>query len=46
MRARHDHALIQELVRRGIDISAVSHDSAISFAHHVTLEANRLVTTD
>ena len=44
-RAAHDHALIDELVRRGIDVSAISDGHSISFAHHVALDetAMRLV---
>ena len=45
-RAAHDRALIVELDRRGIDISAVHRDGATSFKHHVALEENRLVTID
>ena len=46
MRAYHDQALIDEFQRRGIDISAVYDDKAISFAHPVRYDiaANRLVT--
>lgn len=43
MRAAHDRALIDELVRRGIDVSAVFDGIAISFAHHVELDNNSLV---
>ena len=43
MRAVHDRALIDELVRRGIDVSAVFDGTAISFAHHVGLDNNSLV---
>ena len=44
-RAAHDHALIDELVRRDIDVSAISDGHSISFAHHVALDesAMRLV---
>lgn len=45
-RACNDRALIDELKKRGIDVSAVSNDSGTSFAHHVKLEAGRLVITD
>ena len=45
-RAAHDKALINELLRRGIDLSAVRSDGATSFAHHVKLEDNRFVTID
>lgn len=43
VRAAHDQALIDELVRRGIDVSAVFDGTALSFAHHVELDNNRLV---
>ena len=43
VRAAHDPALIDELVRRGIDVSAVFDGTAISFAHHVELDNNSLV---
>jgi len=44
-RAYHDHALIDEFQRRGIDTSAVYDGKAISFAHPVRydLPGNRLV---
>lgn len=42
-RAAHNKALIDELVRRGIDVSAVFDGTALSFAHHVELDNNRLV---
>lgn len=42
-RAAHDLALIDELKRRGIDVSAVFDGTAISFAHHVELDNNSLV---
>ena len=44
-RAAHDHALIDEFVRRGVDVSAISDGHSISFAHHVALDesAMRLV---
>uniref|UniRef100_UPI003FF10055 hypothetical protein n=1 Tax=Alloprevotella sp. TaxID=1872471 RepID=UPI003FF10055 len=41
-RAAHDKALIEEFIRRGIDVSAVSDGKCISFAHHVVLDHNRL----
>lgn len=41
-RAAHDHALIEELIRRGIDVSAISDRQSISFAHHVTLDESAL----
>ena len=43
VRAAHDRALIDELVRRGIDVSAVYDGTATSYAHHVELDNNRLV---
>lgn len=43
VRAAHDKALIDELVRRDIDVSAVFDGTAISFAHHVGLDNNSLV---
>ena len=43
MRAVHDRALIDELVSRGIDVSAVFDGTTISFAHHVVLGNNSLV---
>ena len=43
VRAAYDQALIDELVRRGIDVSAVFDGTAISFAHHVGLDNNSLV---
>ena len=43
MRAAHDQALIDELVRRGIDVSAVFDGTTLSFAHHVELDNNSLV---
>lgn len=42
-RAAHDLALIDELKRRGIDVSAVFDGTATSFAHHVELDNNSLV---
>ena len=42
-RAAHNKALIDELVRRGIDVSAVYDGTATSYAHHVELDNNRLV---
>lgn len=45
-RAAYDMALVDELERRGIDLSDVSDGTVISFAHHVRLENNSLVTVD
>lgn len=45
-RAFHDKALIEELERRGIDVSAIYDDKSVSFAHHVELQGNTLVTID
>ena len=42
VRAAHDKALIDELVRRGIDVSAVFDGTALSFAHHVELN-NKII---
>ena len=44
MRAYHDQALIDELQRRAVDVSAVYDGRAISFAHPVRydLPANKL----
>ena len=46
MRAYHDQALIDEFLRRGIDVSAVYDGKVISFAHPVRYDIadNRLVT--
>ena len=46
VRAYHDRALIDEFIRRNIDVSAVSDGNSISFAHHVELDGNRLVKID
>ena len=45
-RAFHDKALIDELIRRGVDVSAVSDGKNISFAHPVALHDNRLEQID
>lgn len=42
-RAAHDKALIDELKRRGIDLSAVCDEESTSFAHKVKCVDNRLV---
>ena len=42
-RVAYDQALIDELVRRGIDVSAVFDGTTISFAHYVELDNNSLV---
>lgn len=42
-RVAYDYALIEELIRRGIDTSAVFDGRSVSFAHRVVLEDNRLV---
>lgn len=44
MRAAHDRALIDELTRRGIDISAVGNGASVSFRHHVRLVGKKLET--
>lgn len=43
MRAAHDKALIDEFVRRGVDVSSVFDGTTTSFAHHVELDNNSLV---
>ena len=43
MRAAHYRALIDEFVRRGVDVSAVFDGTTISFAHYVELDNNSLV---
>ena len=45
MRAYHDQALIDEFLRRGIDVSAIYDGKAISFAYPVRFELthNKLV---
>ena len=35
MRAYHDHALVDEFQRRGINVSAIYDRDTISFAHHI-----------
>jgi len=47
-RAYHDRALIDEFIRRGIDVSCVCDGNSINFNHHVRYEAdgNKLVTID
>lgn len=40
-RAAHDMALMTELRRRGIDVSAVDDGQAVSFARKVALDATR-----
>ena len=43
MRSANDQALIDELVHRGVDVSAVFDGTTISFANHVELDNNSLV---
>jgi hypothetical protein len=45
MRAYHDQALIDEFLRRGIDVSSVYDGKAISFAHPVRydIQGNKFV---
>ena len=47
-RAAHNRALIDELIRRGIDVSAVFDGLRTSFAHHVELDdvSSKLVVLD
>ena len=44
MRAYHDHALLDEFQRRGIDISAITDGHTTSFAHPISYDflANKL----
>ena len=41
-RAAHDHALIDEFIHRGIDVSAISDGNSISFAHHIALDESAM----
>lgn len=45
MRAYHDQALVDEFLRRGIDISMISDGKAVSFAHPVRYDItnNKLI---
>ena len=47
-RAAYDVALIDEFIRRGIDVSAVYDGTIIKFAHHVQLDDTdtKLVLTE
>ncbi len=45
-RACHDQALIDELIRRGVDVSAVHQGNATSFAKKVSLKGNALVVNE
>ncbi len=45
-RAAHDSALIDEIKRRGIDMSAVCNGESISFANRVKLVDNRIVIAE
>ncbi len=48
MRAYHDQALVDELQRRSVDISAISDGHSISFAKPVKydVENNKLIVVD
>ena len=48
IRAFHDHALIDEFIRRGIDVSCVHDGRSIKFSHHVryNIDENKLETID
>ena len=48
MRAYHDQALIDEFLRRGIDVAVVYDGKAITFAHPVRYDIadNRLTAID
>lgn len=37
-RAAHDAALIDELIRRGLDVSAIYDGTAISFGKHIAMD--------
>ena len=41
-RAAHDHALIDEFIHRGIEVSAISAGHAISFAHHIARDETNM----
>ena len=41
-RAAPDHALIDEFIHRGIDVSAISDGHSISFAHHIALDETNM----
>ena len=41
-RAAHDRALIDEFVRRGVDVSAIADGQSISFAHLVAVDQSGL----
>ena len=43
VRAAYDQVLIGELVRCGVDVSAVFNGTTISFARHVELDNNSLI---
>ena len=45
MRAYHDQALIDEFLRRGINVSAIYDSKAINFAHPVRydIQANKFI---
>ena len=40
MRAYHNHALMDEFQRRGVDTSSVCKDNSISFAHAIKYDIN------
>ncbi len=48
MRVYHDHALIDEFIRRGIDVSCIYDGQAIDFSHHVRFNSSacKLITAD
>lgn len=45
-RSAHDQALMEELVKRGVDVSAVCDGQSISFAHTVVIKDNRLTAAE
>jgi len=48
MRAYHDHALIDEFIRRGIDLSCIYDGKSIDINHHVRydMHGNKLIIVD
>ena len=47
-RAAHDTTLIDTLIKRGVDVSAIYDGTTISFKHHITLneDGSAIVITD
>ena len=42
-RSCHDISLLKEMIRRGIDVSPVYKDHAISFRHRIRIDGDRVV---